>query len=1198
MPGRRRLRYTPTIAASGPMAPVPTPAEFFDPRSSGPLDVPDYPDTSGWFDPKRHVPEADPRSARQPGPPPGAGRQTGPQVQARPWRDNGPQSWAAPRRDTGPQAQAAQRPARPQAAPRYPTGPQDAARYGTGQGAAERYPTGPQASYQTGPQAPPRYPTGPQAAPRYPTGPQAAARYDTGPQASERRPTGPQPAPRYPTGPQAAARYDTGPRAAERYGPGSQSGAGYGTGPQSAAGYGTGPQAAQRRPTGPQAAPRYPTGPQAAARYGTGPQAPTRYGTGPQATDRYGTRPRTPARYGTGPQAAAGYRTGPQTVAGYGTGPQAPVRRPTGPQRTQGPRTPGPRAPGPRTSGPRAPGPRTSGPQRQNGPYRGSARDRDGLDGRRDQGTLRRLRDMGDRYDEPGLGNRMASAVAATMRSRNWVTGLAVPILAAIAVGIAIVVVAGANHGNGGPAPSTLSTDFPPASSAAADFTDTAALAGRGISGPLGQVAAVGSDIVAVGAQNGPNIAGARFFFSADAGRTWRLGTVQAQGGAAAPSGHAATLVAGDTHGWVAVGPTAVWTSQNGTSWLLEPTLPQQAGDKITALTATGSGYLAVGQNIPGGNAAKATPVVWLSANGTTWQRLSGTRLDLTAGAGTGTVTGITAAAANGGVIVIAGTVGGATSGSQVWRSSNGGQSWTAVTIPATSGAEGTISGLAPLKTGFVAVQPAQVSGVAGALVYTSADGTAWQQTASLTSADSAPLTIGLVSGGPGGAVVAAQADGFDVAFLSQNGTSWTGTDPVGTTAREQVDGIALNSAGQAVFSATSTGNTAGQPALTLIGAQGGPDVIDMRAIPGFVTAQVAVNAIASSSAAQVAVGSADGLPAAWVSTNGGSTWTRGTGTPTAALTQPGEEELTGVAYGAAGWVAVGGGLGATQQSPVAPSAEPPVVIGSATGQAWTAENGGTAFTGSGQVVTEAVAAGRGGYVIAGYDTTGNHRVAAAWYSAGLTGWQRAQDAQAGALDGAGNRQMNAVTATTGGFVAVGSAGLRPAAWLSPVGRSWTLVTMPLPGSAVRAELGYAAASGGTVAAMGTEVTASGQQLPFAAVSRDGGTTWTETTLPVPRESADATTAVTALAAAGGGFTATGTYSAAGNQDVMIWMLSRGAAPATGWTMATPAVTGLAGPGTQAINALAQTGSTLTGAGFLATSASEEPTIWQSPIRG
>jgi hypothetical protein len=799
---------------------------------------------------------------------------------------------------------------------------------------------------------------------------------------------------------------------------------------------------------------------------------------------------------------------------------------------------------------------------------------------------------MGDRHEEQGLGLRMASAVAATMRSRNWVTGLAVPILAAIAVGIAVVVIAGANNGSAGPAPSQLATGFPPARTAAADFTDTAALAGRGVTGPLGQVAAVGSDIVAVGAQDNPHSVGARFFFSANAGRTWRLGTVQAQGGAAAPPGHVATLVAGGTHGWVAVGPSAAWTSQNGTSWLLEAPLPQQAGDKITTVTATGSGFLAAGQNIPGGNAAKATPVVWLSANGTTWQRLSGSRLSLAGG--TGTVTGITAAAANGGVIVIAGTVSGATSSSQVWRSTDGGQAWTLVTVPATNGAGATISGIAPLKTGFVAVRPAQVNGDAGAAVYTSADGAAWQQTASLTSADGAPLTIGLVSGGPGGAVVAAQAHDFDIAFLSPNGTNWTGTDPIGTTAGEQVDGVALTSAGQAVFSATrttGTGNTPGQqPLLTLIGAQGGPDAINMRAIPGFVTTEVAVNAIAASGSAQVAVGSADGLPAGWVSANGGSTWTRGTVTLTAALTQVGNEELTGVAHAAAGWVAVGGGLDGAQQ--------PPVVMGSASGQAWTPVPGGSVFAGPGQVVTAAVAAGRGGYVIAGYDTSGNHRVAAAWYSTGLTGWQRAQDAQAGALDGAGNRQMNAVTAVTGGYVAVGSAGSSPAAWLSTTGRAWTLVTLPLPGGSSQADLSYVAASGSKVAATGTAVTASGQQLPFAAVSRDGGKTWAETTLPVPRDSADASTAVTALAAAGGGFTATGTYSAAGNEDVVIWMLSSGAAPTADWTMATPAVTGLSGPGAQAITALAQTGTTLTGAGYMATSASEEPTIWQSPIRG
>uniref|UniRef100_UPI002602A477 hypothetical protein n=1 Tax=Trebonia sp. TaxID=2767075 RepID=UPI002602A477 len=93
------------------------------------------------------------------------------------------------------------------------------------------------------------------------------------------------------------------------------------------------------------------------------------------------------------------------------------------------------------------------------------------------------------------------------------------------------------------------------------------------------------------------------------------------------------------------------------------------------------------------------------------------------------------------------------------------------------------------------------------------------------------------------------------------------------------------------------------------------------------------------------------------------------------------------------------------------------------------------------------------------------------------------------------------------------------------------------------------------------------------------------------------TAAVTALAAAGGGFTATGTFGAPGNEQVVVWTLARGAAPGTTWTAATPAGTGLAGPGTQAITALTDTGPTLTGVGYTATPSSEEPTIWQSPVR-
>jgi hypothetical protein len=766
------------------------------------------------------------------------------------------------------------------------------------------------------------------------------------------------------------------------------------------------------------------------------------------------------------------------------------------------------------------------------------------------------------------------------MRARNWVTGLAVPILAAIAVGIAVVVVAGANNGTSGPAPSLLDAGFPPARPAAADFTDTPALAGRGIQDTLGQVATFGDTIVAVGAQSGARIPRARFYVSANNGQTWQLGTVQGD----PPPGEAATLVAGGPRGWVAVGPDAVWTSQDGRDWLNAARLPQLAGDKITTLTATGSGFLAAGTNVPGGDTAKASPVVWLSANGTTWQRLAASQLAVP---GVGEVTGITAAAANGGVIVMSGTLAGQAAGSAVWRSANGGTSWTAVTVPAGGGASATIAGLAPLRGGFVAVRSAPVGGSSGATVDTSANGTTWQRSAQLRTADGSPLTLGPVSGGPNGAVITGQAHGFDIAFLSPDGATWTGTDPAGTATTEQVSGAALTAAGQAVFAGTSEGNAAEQqPVLTLIGAQGGPRQISTGSIAGPVTKQVAVNAIAATGATQVAAGSADGFPALWASANGGSTWARANGTTAAVLTRAGDEQLTGVAHGAAGWLAVGGAATATP--------EPPVVLGSAGGQTWTALDGTAAFTGTEQAVTTAVAAGPAGYVIVGHATAGGQTVAAAWSAPGLTGWQPA----ASAHPAAGDSQMNAVTTTGKGFVAVGSAGTHAAVWVSPTGRSWSLLTLQAPASA---QLQFVAANGNTVAAAGTEVTAAGQRIPFAIVSGNGGASWTMASLPAPTntKSGAAIPAVTALTAAGGGFTATGTRgtTGSGSVDVVIWTLARGAAPGTAWTVAAPNSTGLAGPGTQAITALAGAGSTLIGVGFTATPDSEEPTIWQSPVR-
>jgi hypothetical protein len=152
--------------------------------------------------------------------------------------------------------------------------------------------------------------------------------------------------------------------------------------------------------------------------------------------------------------------------------------------------------------------------------------------------------------------------------------------------------------------------------------------------------------------------------------------------------------------------------------------------------------------------------------------------------------------------------------------------------------------------------------------------------------------------------------------------------------------------------------------------------------------------------------------------------------------------------------------------------------------------------------------------------------------------------------------------------------------------------------------LDYVAANGGVVAAVGTEVTAAGQRRPFAAVSTDAGADWTSAPLPLPAGGGSAAAAsATALTAAGGGFTATGSYGLPGETDVVVWTLPAGSAGGTGWTEAAPQGTGLAGPGVQAITALTATGATLTGVGFTATSGptsattATEPTIWQSPVR-
>jgi hypothetical protein len=784
---------------------------------------------------------------------------------------------------------------------------------------------------------------------------------------------------------------------------------------------------------------------------------------------------------------------------------------------------------------------------------------------------------------------------------RGWGIRVAIPILAMVVFGVAVVVIAGANSGHAGPTPSAASLGFPPATLAGSDFT--AAGSGRGITQTLGRVASVGHEIVAVGSQAGTRIPRAQFFVSGDDGRTWTLGAVRDAADGVPPPGHGAIFVAGAQGAWVALGPGSIWTSPDGRTWTLAPGngMPLRPGDRVNAVTRTAHGFIAVGASIPGGEAARSTPLIFLSANGTSWERLDAARLRLAAG--NGHALDITSVAAAGQLILISGDA--VTSNPRrtatvqagvAWLSADGGATWAPVSGAATGhGARPQVAGVAAAGHGFILLRPATVAGRPAVDVFSSPNGQAWTFRATLGAP--AGFTAMMASGGPDGAVlagetgVAGQAGRNLTAFASADGRTWHRVRPFGTAAAEDVSGVTLTPGGAVVTVGVSHGPDSRQPVITLTGVNAAARRVDIAMIPGAVEPQVALNSIAAQHSTQVAVGSANGYPAAWTSGNGGSSWTRAVGALPAVFSRPGSQRLTSVTHGPMGWLAVGD---VTASAP-----EHPVVAVSADGTGWQAADGERVFGASG-LFTEQAAANTRGYVIVGHQNVKrvqNGRVvsarteAAVWWSATLTGWQRGGNATAGALDGTGNRQMNAVTASRAGFVAVGSHGDQPSAWTSANGgRTWRQADLPMPVGSTRAMLEHVASAGRVVVAVGTAVTTAGRTVPFAARSVNRGASWTESALPVPAD----LTSVTALVAAGGTFTATGSYgSTPGHQNVVVWTSANGSA----WQAAEPAGKGLTGPGIQAITGLAVAGSTLTGVGFTASPLSEQPIFWQAPVR-
>jgi hypothetical protein len=787
---------------------------------------------------------------------------------------------------------------------------------------------------------------------------------------------------------------------------------------------------------------------------------------------------------------------------------------------------------------------------------------------------------------------RWSREFLAGLEFRGWGMRVAIPILAMVVFGVAVVVIAGANNGNAGPTPPAAALGFPPATLAGNDFTATAS--GRGITQTLGRVTSVGNEVVAVGSQSGARIGRAQFFVSADGGHSWTLGTVRSASGGVPAPGHGAIFVAGGQGAWLALGPGSVWTSPDGRTWTLAPGngLPLVPGDQINAVQRTASGFIAVGANVPGGDQAKSTPVIFLSANGTSWQRLDAARLHL------GRALDIRYAATSGKLILIGGDA--LTTRAQVqagaaWLSSDGGSTWVPVASSAAHrGSQPQLAGLAAVNGGFVLLRPATVAKHPAVDAFYSPNGVTWTFQATLSATGG--FTAEMVNGGPAGAAITGQTNavgqdgGSLTAFVSSDGKTWRQARPFGSAGSETISGLALAPDGTVITAGVSPGPDSRQPVLVLARTGADPERVAIAKIPGAVDAQVAVNAVAAEGGTQVAAGSANGFPAVWTSANGGSAWSRATGASPGVFGRPGTQRLTSVTHGPMGWLAVGG--------VTASAAEHPVVVVSADAASWQAADGEPAFTGPG-LFTQAAAANGQGLVIVGDQKIKQERdgrvvsvrtVAAAWWSTGLTGWQRAGDGSAGALDGAGDRRMLDVTAAQGGFVAVGAHGRQPSAWTSADGRSWRQVDLPVPAGASQAGLEHVASIGRTVAAVGTMVTATGQTVPFAARSANDGVTWTESVLPDPA----GLTTVTALTAAGRTFTATGSYgSTPGHQNVVVWTSPDGAA----WQAAEPAGQGLTGPGIQAITSLTASGNTLTGVGFSASPNTEQPVFWQAPVR-
>jgi hypothetical protein len=307
----------------------------------------------------------------------------------------------------------------------------------------------------------------------------------------------------------------------------------------------------------------------------------------------------------------------------------------------------------------------------------------------------------------------------------------------------------------------------------------------------------------------------------------------------------------------------------------------------------------------------------------------------------------------------------------------------------------------------------------------------------------------------------------------------------------------------------------------------------------------VGAAALWSAGGTTMAVGYADAHPAVWRHATDG-TWSLVSTAALSALTG----HLTAVSQGPSGWIAVG--------STNSNGTVEPVVLWSPDGVTWTPQPALTSVAGSGAQFL-GVAAGPGGYLVAGKVGSGSQARVALWWSTDLKNWTN------GETNGSAGSYAAAAVAVGNGFVAAGSENNCHTIWISTDGRNWTAMDLAKPAGTSSAALrSVAADANGRFVAAGSAAGGAGSVPIVVTSGNNGGADVRQVVLNAPAGGAT----VTAVTAASDGFAAVGLAGPANAQHAVEWTSPDG----VNWSAATP----VASAGASQLTALTDTGTMVT----------------------